>query len=169
MGIFDKLLGKGRKKGKTDEELHDFTSQQTKSREESYSETKTNFEEMQKNRHECLTILVKKGIWEMEFADMLEEQCKNSEKYILIMLQCETPEQITKGFCKIAKELQRKNDPLAEAAEMGCSAQFTDGEYYIKIRDNFIMENRNFCEAFKKTIFKELHEKLGIGPGDAEG
>ena len=79
---------------------------------------------------------------------LVQEQRKNSQICIEILMQCKTRQQTITALDKIARILRESDDPVAEAAKQAYHlSQSMDEASVLKVKDDFIDQFRAFLAA----------------------
>ena len=79
---------------------------------------------------------------------LLKTQRKNTTRCISIPEQCQTREEIIKGFQEVSDLLKEANDPVAEAAERTLlEADSLPDEYLLRLKDDFVQISNAFLSS----------------------
>ena len=84
----------------------------------------------------------------MSMQQLLQEQRKNSQLCIDILMQCKTRQQTIVALDEIARMLKASDDPVAEAAKQAFElSQSMDEASVLKVKDDFLEQFRAFLAA----------------------
>jgi hypothetical protein len=102
----------------------------------------------------------------MSMQEIAQEQRKNSQVCLDILMQCKTGKQTIAALHQIARILRAAEDPVAEAAEQAFQlSQSMDEATVLKVRDDFIEQFRDFLAATESLATtptgRIAQEKLG--------